>query len=439
MNTQIKRSTATVVLIAAMVLASLSAAADDGPAAPGLDWKQRTSGWAKATDKIYIGRPTKLPEIPEPKPGPGLEDEPAPPTDAEGGARGEFMIIRTTVGDPYQGQSAIHVANADGSGVRKIASINAAFGGLSNQFDVSPDGKRLGMILLPNQIRGGRNNVYVMNSNGTDLGQLTDRHGYAVAFSPDSRRIAYLSNERAGTPELYVMNADGSGKRRRPGIDGSVSEDLEDWSPDGRYVLFRAALQMRESDPVPEFCELYTLSMQDWSVRQLTRIRGYAWGASYSPDGKQIAFLGRPPGNGPIHELYVMNADGSNARPITRLNRGHLTRPVWTPDGSRIFFGGWQGGWTADQGDQRRDLRIYCIDPDGRNPAMNAKPVPAAMRNPEVSPSGRYVAYVPGKYGATERTAYVWDLNTGESKAVLKVTGKNANVYVHWSRVAPSR
>ena len=83
-----------------------------------------------------------------------------------------------------------------------------------------------------------------MNADGSGTRRLTHNAGYdgEPAWSPDGRKIAFQSKRGfryrggMGNGEIYVMNADGSGKRnltRNPGLDGSPS-----WSPDGRRIAF---------------------------------------------------------------------------------------------------------------------------------------------------------------------------------------------------------
>jgi TolB protein len=55
---------------------------------------------------------------------------------------------------------------------------------------------------------------------------------------------------------------------------------------------------------------------------------------AWSPDGKQVAFTTNRDGN---YEIYVMNADGSDPRNLTR-HRGQDNFPAWSPDGKRVAF-----------------------------------------------------------------------------------------------------
>src|SRR3989304_3582025 len=104
----------------------------------------------------------------------------------------------------FVGNSKIYVANADGSGQRRLTRNTAQE--LSPAW--SPDGRKIAFV--------GRGDssleVYVMNADGSEQRRLTRnavRDGNPV-WSPDGRSIAFESKW-----QVYVMNADGSGQRRR--------------------------------------------------------------------------------------------------------------------------------------------------------------------------------------------------------------------------------
>ena len=62
---------------------------------------------------------------------------------------------------------------------------------------------------------------------------------WTPAWSPDGRRIAFTS-ERDGNPEIYVMNADGSGVTRLTYNDARDLDSFPAWSPDGRRIAFHS-------------------------------------------------------------------------------------------------------------------------------------------------------------------------------------------------------
>jgi Tol biopolymer transport system component len=165
-------------------------------------------------------------------------------------------------------------------------------------------------------------NLYLLQTDGS-LRRLT-RGGIdsMPAWSPDGRQIAFQRAHR-GKASLYVANADGSGQRLLP---DPISGDV-DWSPDGRHIL------------IGDSGRLYVTNT-DWTGRKLlldpapARAEEPRW----SPDGNQIVFaLGRNPGSA---DVYVMDADGTGTKRLTRLGpgKGWPSSPSWSPDGSRIAF-----------------------------------------------------------------------------------------------------
>ncbi len=79
-----------------------------------------------------------------------------------------------------------------------------------------------------------------MDAQGGDATRLTESSGLDAfpAWSPDGEKIAFTSG-RDGNPEIYVMNADGSGQTNitnNPAQD-SIQGDFS-WSPDGTKILF---------------------------------------------------------------------------------------------------------------------------------------------------------------------------------------------------------
>jgi hypothetical protein len=80
----------------------------------------------------------------------------------------------------------------------------------------------------------------------------------------------------------------------------------------------------------------------------------------WSPDGRRIAFIGRPD-NGVHDRVYVMNADGSGATPITTVTDSTSDKEVdWSPDGKRLAFTRLIGSAS----------RIFTMDPDGTHLAQ---------------------------------------------------------------------
>jgi Tol biopolymer transport system component len=183
-----------------------------------------------------------------------------------------------------------------------------------------------------------RRDVFVMNADGSEQRNLSRAPGRdnGHAWSPDGRKIVFVSR-RDGKQEIYFVNADGSGLRnltRSPAHDFAPA-----WSPDGRKIVFTRSRDFFMRANV----ELYVMNADGSGERRLTRVLGRGDGnpvwslpgrAVWSPDGRRLAFSAKREGN---FDIYVMNADGSGLRNLTR-NPARDFFHTWLPDGRIAFF-----------------------------------------------------------------------------------------------------
>jgi TolB protein len=125
--------------------------------------------------------------------------------------------------------------NSDGSGATKLTIPET-----EEVADWSPDGRWLVTVSDRHPPHGSGYQLYVMRPDGTDERRLTEGKGLNVypRFSPDSRRIAYLHQER-GLDSLWVVNLDGSGRRRVLEEENDSSPDHFCWSPDGKSLAYK--------------------------------------------------------------------------------------------------------------------------------------------------------------------------------------------------------
>ena len=123
------------------------------------------------------------------------------------------------------------------------------------------------------------------------------------AWSPDGTRIAFSSNGD-GDPEIYVINAQGSGTAQLTN-DGATDVHPA-WSPDGARIAFAST---RDGNG-----EIYVINADGSDVERLTSSGDTDVHPAWSPDGTRIAFMSYRDGN---WEIVVMNADGSDVERLT--------------------------------------------------------------------------------------------------------------------------
>ncbi len=182
----------------------------------------------------------------------------------------------------------------------------------------------------------------------------------APAWSPDGRTIVFVS-WRDGNGEVYAMDANGSGPRNL--TQNPAKKDVRPaWSPDGRSIAFVSSRDRHQRmqpglRTPPEQSDIYVMNADGSRKRNLTRDRASDDLPTWSPDGRRIAFLhGRGRGRG---QLYVVNADGSGLRNLTADRRAGVVRTVsWSGHrtGGRSTSGATS---SAPTGAERGSSRTY--------------------------------------------------------------------------------
>ena len=193
------------------------------------------------------------------------------------------------VGQRAGEQPRIFVAGRDGGGARPLTTGPA----IERQPAWSPSEERIAFA----SNRAGRADVWVASADGSDARRLTGASVPAApgsgdastspAWSPDGGRIAYVVWTN-GDADLWVMNADGSGKRR---LTDGPADDLDPaWSADGLAITFR-----RDGGAAER--RLLSVSAADGTPRPSPLDPGDGLTPALSPDGRWLTFS-RPSGTG---------------------------------------------------------------------------------------------------------------------------------------------
>lgn len=258
------------------------------------------------------------------------------------------------------------------------------FGGENAEAYFSADGKKL----IFQSTRDGRecDQIYTMNIDGSDVRLISTGDGRTTCsyFFPNGKRILYSSTHLGGkqcpprpdfskgyvwavydTFDIFTANTDGSGLKQltnTPGYDAETTITRH-----GKKLVFTSK---RDGD-----LDIYTMDANGRNVKRLTSELGYDGGPFWSYDGKQIVYRAYHPQTEKeksdyvallkqnlirptVLDIWVMNADGSNNRQVTHLNKASFA-PYFFPDGKRIIF----ASNVADP--KGRDFDLYMIKTDG--------------------------------------------------------------------------
>jgi Tol biopolymer transport system component len=225
---------------------------------------------------------------------------------------------------------------AGGLVARRVLTDASGVGGV-----LTPDGKYISKIDLDTgdvvqfEVASGQTRRITNRGPAHETG---DSYANPV-YSRDGKQIAYNSYTKDWDNHLRIRNLDGSGLRTLYSEKDSYVYPL-DWSPDAGSIL---AIRYRNKAK-----ELTLISTTDGSVRVLKSITG-AWSlfqrASFSPDGRFVAFSSVGEGSPPHGDVFLMTADGRNEVVVA----GHPAEDKllgWTPDGrSLVFLSDRSGTW----------------------------------------------------------------------------------------------
>lgn len=203
-----------------------------------------------------------------------------------------------------QGQSGIWTVNADGSDNQFVVSGSHPSWGPSGQriaFDRSDDG------------------IFILDLT-TGQETLVTKGFWRPAWSPDGKKLLFWEIT-GGESDLYLVNPDGSGLQALTDTPSLAEVSRVDaWSPDSRYILF---LSNERSDgqsvgrPYLANTKLETIDLETNTREIVTNTQSGARG-SWSPDGRQFVYSdGIVNGTQTSYHLFIMNNDGTGKRQLT--------------------------------------------------------------------------------------------------------------------------
>ncbi|HKF20348.1 MAG TPA: winged helix-turn-helix domain-containing protein [Candidatus Angelobacter sp.] len=297
---------------------------------------------------------------------------------------------------------------------------------------------------------GHDSQIYKVDDSGEAPGKLLAAPGYVISLraSPDGNLLRFtVRDSNTGVQSLWESSGDGGNVH--PFLPGwskgarhwGEGENSGDWTPDGRYFVFRAvhegvesfwairekrgwfpsrpvqlyATPDRLSDPrfSPDGKTMFFVNFQE--RRELVRYDSvqklflpYLGGIpirllSFSKDGQWLAYRNETDGT-----LWRSRADGTEKLQLTfaPMDAYHST---WSPDGKGIIFGGRLPGQPG---------RLYRISRDGGKPEVLTE-ADATDGEPSWSPDGRSIIFqrwIRNETGTRHSAIYVLELSTHQTR-----------------------
>jgi uncharacterized protein YjdB len=222
--------------------------------------------------------------------------------------------------------------------------------------------------------RGGNPGIYQLRSGVADTLRAVLADGFAniqPALAPDRTRIAFSSN-RAGSYDLYLMDADGEKLQRLTTDPGREAEPV--WTPDGTRMVYTVTRQGAQP-------QLYSLRPDGRPAQALTAEPGGNHSPAISVDGRSLAFVSTRDGN---QEIYLMSVDGAAPRRVTRTGQRE-SQPRFLPNGDLIYV--------VERGKGSRLVRLAGTEGEPQTVLETDEPISGLA----VSRDGRRLAYVVGR------------------------------------------
>jgi WD40 repeat protein len=182
----------------------------------------------------------------------------------------------------------------------------------------SPDGRLIAYTHGDHRSPGGP--ISVVGADGRGARELVGQYAVDPAWSPDSRRIAYSSEDG-----IRVVSVKG----RRLARLTTGNDCAPAWAPEGRRLLFVRA------KPGQASCTTGTLMLLDG--KRLRTVAPNVGDAHWSRDGRWIAFEQYEEG-GNVPRLVVARPDGTAPRIVSGVGHLNSLEPAWSPDGRTLAF-----------------------------------------------------------------------------------------------------
>ena len=185
--------------------------------------------------------------------------------------------------------------------------------------ELSPKGERALFVA-----RGDVFTAPIENGPTRNLTRSSSAHDKWARWSPDGRRIAYVS-DASGEDEIYVVAQDGSGEPEQLTTGGQAMRYAPEWSPIGDHLAFS------DKDGTLYVIDVETKAVVDVADEARGLLRDYVW----SPRGGHLAFS-MTDATG-FSSIYIWSLADRERHRVTG-EYFHEWNPAWDPDGDYLYY-----------------------------------------------------------------------------------------------------
>jgi TolB protein len=247
-------------------------------------------------------------------------------------------------------------------------------------------------------VRGGE--IYVVDSDGAFPVRIpVSGRVLSPAWHPSGEALGFNTFGMRSEVLLYEPR---SGRTRAVSSTRGGVNQTPAFSPDGRTLVYAHAYESGEGS------DLFVVPLDGTSpARRITVARGTInVSPSFSPDGRRLAFTSSRSGH---PEVYVMDADGTNAELLTPYvfgEQSYQSNPDWSPDGRLVAYQSQIAGRFQVKTINLRDRTTRQLTSEGQN------------EDPSWAPDGRHLVFASTRSGVRE--LWIIDVETGRARQLTR-------------------
>ncbi len=245
---------------------------------------------------------------------------------------------------------------------------------------LSPDGTKIAYAAYDD---AQQQQVFVINADGTGKKKLTGdaNKKWGIAWGPD--KIAYISFGKDGLEKIFVMNPDGTDNKQlipdntRQGSSADEKPPVwaaPSWSHDGKFLVYTSLDDKSDA-------KMYMVNSDGTGKREVFNDSTEQWSPSISPDGNNIVYASY--NSRSKEELFIVDVGGTAKRQIT-FDEIKKNYPIWGPDGT-ITYVSYESLTSSGE-------KIFAIDQDGTNKRLFVN-TDFMELSPSFSSDGRKFSY----------------------------------------------